>query len=95
MPGTNHAGSVFRQSAMRVHKFEFLEWMDCVSHVADVIALIGPFATVAGCRCWRVFSVEDAMRSHLIQRQFTPSDPKIEEGVRDTRLLRKFAARGG
>lgn len=80
--------------ARSTRKREFLLEMERVVPWADLVRQIEPHAP-QGRRGRPPFAVETMLRIHFMQQWFALSDPRMEDALHDTPVMREFAGLGG
>lgn len=80
--------------ARSTRKREFLLEMTRVVPWADLVRQIEPHAP-QGRRGRPPFAVETMLRIHFMQQWFALSDPRMEDALHDTPVMREFAGLGG
>jgi len=82
-----------QSKTLKTRKRVFLDQMNRVVPLSDLVALITPHAPSGrGAKGGRpAFSVETMLRIHFLQQWFNLSDPAMEESLHDMAVFRHFA----
>lgn len=82
----------FERKTKRTRKREFLDEMNLVVPLSELVALVTAHAPLRSAKGGRPpFAVQTMLRIHFLQQWFNLSDPAMEEALYDAPMFREFA----